>query len=412
MKLLLGVLLAAGAGWLLAQDLEDIEAVPLDHQAIRYNEAPLADPVAKLQDQIAKGKVKLEYARGRGGYLPSLLKLLDINTDSQVLVFSQTSFHPDRVSPARPRAIYFNDTVSVGFVQGNDVLEMTSLDPKEGIIFYTLDAAESPKPEFGRRQDCLLCHRGPQTLAIPGRLVSSLFPMGERGSLHSRSYITDGRTPLERRWGGWYVTGNLGSQKHLGNVIPGPVQPEATNFTTLDGKLDLSPYLARTSDVVALMTLEHQTRMTNLMIRVGWDTRIALADGKLDAERAHLDSAIDLMVTYMTFADEAPIHETIQGSSTFTKTFAQRGPRDKQGRSLRDFDLRTRLFRYPLSYMIYSEAFDALPAPARDRIYQRLYDVLSGKDTDKKFAHLSAEDRRAAFEILRDTKPDLPSYWR
>ena len=113
----------------------------------------------------------------------------------------------------------------------------------------------------------------------------------------------------------------------------------------------------------------------------------------------------------MLFADETPLKEPIEGVSSFTQTFPERGPRDSKGRSLRDFDLRKRLFRYPLSYLIYSRQFDALPDDIRARIYRRLYDILSGQDETPKFASLSADDRRAILEILRDTKPGLPAYW-
>ena len=184
------------------------------------------------------------------------------------------------------------------------------------------------------------------------------------------------------------------------------------NLTSLDKKFDTSHYLEPTSDIVALMTLEHQTRMTDLMTRFGWEARVAMADGQLDAFQKRLDFDVNEMVTYMLFADEAKIRDPIAGNSTFTQTFPQRGPRDKQGRSLRDFDLQKRLFRYPLSYMIYSDAFDSLPNLVRERVYQKLYDVLIGKDTSAKFARLSAQDRRNVREILVDTKPGLPGYWR
>jgi hypothetical protein len=388
------LLLLAGVTLAAAQRLEDTIELPLEHKAIQYAELAADDPVARLQKQIEKGEVKLEFQSNRWGYLPSLLKNLGVNIDSQVLVFSKTSFQADRISPARPRAIYFNDNVSVGFVQGADVLELASLDPRQGVIFYTLDARNAAAPDFSRRDDCLSCHGGPQTLAVPGRMVSSLYPAGQRG-LHPGSFLTDHRTPLEDRWGGWYVSGTLGAQRHAG----------------LAPQFDTSAYLAPTSDVVALMTLEHQTRMTNLMTRIGWEFRIAKEDGKLEASRSQLDAAVDDMVTYMLFADETPIREPIQGVSTFTKTFSERGPRDKQGRSLRDFDLQKRLFRYPLTYMVYSEAFDRMPDIARERVYQRLHDVLTGKEVNPKFARLSAEDRRAVLEILRDTKPNLPVDW-
>ena len=153
------------------------------------------------------------------------------------------------------------------------------------------------------------------------------------------------------------------------------------------------------------MTLEHQIRMTNLIIRVDWDARIGTAGDKLNSE-------IEELLKYMLFADEAPLREPVKGVSSFTETFPRRGPRDPQGRSLRDFDLQTRLFRYPLSYMIYSAAFDGLPAKVRDRIYQRLYEVLTGKDAGPTFAQLTPETRTAILEILRATKPNLPSQWK
>src|ERR1700721_2589658 len=113
----------------------------------------------------------------------------------------------------------------------------------------------------------------------------------------------------------------------------------------------------------------------------------------------------------MFFWEQKPPKQPVKGVSTFTKTFAERGPRDAKGRSLRDFDLQKRLFRYPLSYLIYSAAFDGLPDVARDRVYQRLYDVLTGKDSGKTFAGISSADRQAVLEIVRTTKPGLPKYW-
>jgi hypothetical protein len=154
--------------------------------------------------------------------------------------------------------------------------------------------------------------------------------------------------------------------------------------------------LAPTSDIVALMSLEHQTRMTNLMIRIGWDARRGIPVDQLNPE-------IEEMLTYMLFADEEPLKAPVKGVSTFTETFPKRGPRDKQGRSLRDFDLKTRLFRYPLSYMIYSAAFDGMPDKVRDRVYKRLYERLSS-DT--------SETAKAILEIVRATKTNLPDYWR
>ncbi len=397
--------------WAIAQQLEDTFYVPLDDPAIQYAQRPLNDPVSQLEKRLQKGQVKLESAPNGLGYLPSVLKLLDVNPDSQALVFSKTSTQNDKIGPRTPRAVYFNDDVSVGFVRDSDVLEIASLDPQQGVQFYALVDAE--KPAFVHAEGCLRCHQGPVTLGIPGLVISSVHPVSQTRQEHGNSFMTDHRTPLSARWGGWYVTGTTGSQTHLGNntnlvdpVRSGPLSTQPTqNLTSLADLFDTSRYLAPTSDVVALMTLEHQVRMINLMVRIGWDARLGTAPEMLNPE-------IEQMLKYMLFTDEEALREPVKGASTFTETFPKRGPRDKQGRSLRDFDLKTRLFRYPLSYMIYSPAFDGLPEKVRDRVYQRLYEILTGHDNAKTFANLTPETRRAILEIVTATKRGLPDYWR
>jgi hypothetical protein len=411
----------------LADRLEDTFYVPLDDPAIQYA-APASDAVAHLEKQLESGKVKLDYAPNGLGYLPAILKQLNISIDSQVLVFSRTSIQTSHISPRTPRAIYFNDDTAVGFVQNGDVLELSGMDPKQGAVFYTLDTEKSDRPEFARRDDCLRCHQGAPTMGIPGIMVSSVHPItdAEGRDSHGSAYITDGRTDFAERWGGWYVTGTHGSQVHLGNnpeltdpLNPGRALKEGTqNMTSLEDRFNTSRYLAPTSDIVALMTLEHQTRMNNLMTRIGWDARIALREGKGkldDGAQKKLNDEIDQLVPYMLFYDEARLKEPVKGVSKFSKTFAARGPRDPQGRSLRDFDLQKRLFRYPLSYMIYSAAFDGMPDVVRERVYRQLYDELTGKNKQTNefvtLGGISAADRQAVLEIVRATKPNLPKYW-
>jgi hypothetical protein len=425
MRVVLGCGFAALAAAVIvfADRLEDTFYVPLDDPAIQYA-APVADPVARLETQLESGKAKLDYAPGGVGYLPAVLKQLNIGIDSQVLVFSRTSIQTSHISPRTPRAIYFNDDTAVGFVQNGDVLELSAIDPRQGVVFYSLDTEKSDKPEFARRDDCLRCHQGAPTMGIPGLIVSSVHPSNdpEARESHGAAFITDGRTDFAERWGGWYVTGTHGSQVHLGNnpeladpLNPGRASRDGTqNVTSLEDRFNTSRYLAPTSDIVALMTLEHQTRMNNLMTRIGWDARIALREGhgKLDdAARDRINAEIEEMVGYMMFVDAAPLKQPVRGVSTFIQSFGARGPRDPKGRSLRDFDLARGLFRYPVSYMIYTAAFDGMPDVVRDRVYQRLYDILIGRDGSQTFAGIEMLDRQAALEILRATKPNLPKYW-
>ncbi len=405
--------------------------VPLDHAAIQYNVRPVTDAVARLNEKIARGEVKLAFDSGHG-YLRSVLDQFKVPVESQVLVFSKTSFQAPRISPRMPRALYFNDSIIVGWVQGGDVVEIAAVDPQQGVIFYTLDQESSPRLRFERRDTCLQCHDVGATLGVPGLVVRSVYVQPSGMPLfHAGGFITDHRSPLEQRWGGWYVTGTHGSQRHLGNALarnpehPDQLDTEGTqNVTDLSGRLDTARYLAPTSDLVGLMVLEHQTHMTNLITRVGFEVRMALHDQaalnqalhekpdyQSETTRRRIDSAVEEMLEYMLFIEETRLTEPVRGVSGFARRFTSQGPRDPRGRSLRDLDLRTRLLRYPLSFLIYSEAFDGMPAAARERLYRRLYDVLTGRDSQKKWSRLSAADREAVFEILAATKRGLPDYW-
>jgi hypothetical protein len=380
--------------------------LPLDHPAIHYQQGPLEDPVARLVKRIATGETKLEYREGGLSYLPSLLENLGVNIDSQALVFSKTSFQATRISPRNPRAIYFNDNVAVGWVRGGDGMEIAAVDPKQGVVFYALSTAKPEKPavarpEFMRKEMCLHCHYNAATLGVPGIFVGSVFPDSAGNPDRQGAIITDHRTPFKDRWGGWYVTATRGEQRDRANAIaPDPSDPQTLqtegrqNLSSLIREFNTSGYLTQSSDIVALMTFEHQTQMTNLMTRLSWQSRIG-------APKSEIDNDVAAIVKYMVFADEAPLREPVEGVSTFTQSFERRGPRDAQGRSLRDFDLRTRLFKYPLSYMIYSAQFDALPDSIRDAIFGKLYVALA-----------TAPQGQAIVEILRETKSNLPGYFK
>lgn len=407
------LLAAATAAWAQRDTTGDIP--PSDHPAIDYSNAPTSDPAELLNRKLASGKQKLQYRSDGLGYLASVLQALDVNPDSQTLVFSKTSFQATRISPRTPRALYYNDKVSVGYVQGSDVLEFAALDPKQGYIFYTMDNTKSVQPRLDRRDVCLQCHHSTATAGVPGIMVASVYPDAS-GNAAARFGMpaVDHRMPFDKRWGGWYVTGKHGGMRHRGNAVardrqaPDVLETRDTqNITDLSKKFDTGPYLEKTSDIVALLTFEHQTRMTNLLTLLGWKARIAEADHVA----ANLDSDIEATVSYMLFADEAPLVDDVAGVSTFQQTFPKRGPRDSRGRSLRDFDLHTRLFRYPLSYMIYSEVFDNLPPTVKEKLYVRLLDVLSGTDGSAHFTKLNAKDRTAVLQIVAETKKDLPAAW-
>jgi len=390
--------------------------MPFDEDTIGYSQTQATGPIARLQERIDKGQAKLEHD-GTYGYLRSLLAELKVGTNSQMLVFSKTSFQRERISPKHPRALFFNDDVYIGLVPGSPMLEISEVDPKLGGVFYTLDQTKVEKPKFVRTDQCLECHVSAKTMGVPGHLIRS-FATDENGvvDLTSGTSLVNHRTPLEERWGGWYVTGTHGKQTHRGNLVGkaaferhGREPNFPGNLTDLSSFFAVCEYPAPHSDIVAFMVLEHQAHMHNFITRLNYASTIALQQyGHVN----YLKSATEAFLKYLLFVEEAPLTAPIKGTSDFATHFAAQGPRDARGRSLRDFDLQTHLFKYPCSYLIYSEAFDSLPEKLRAHIYQRLWDILTGKDTSEDFQKLLAGTRRAILEILIATKRGLPDYWK
>jgi hypothetical protein len=406
-----------------AQD--DFEAAP-----INYSEAKPDNRVSRLIDAVEKGELKLETTREQG-YLPALLKALEVPVESQMLVFSKTSLQTRRISPRTPRAIYFSDDTYVGYCMSGDVLELTAVDPQLGAVFYTLDQTKPELPQLKRQTDsCLVCHSSSRTDGVPGHLARSLFvDRGGQPIFSAGSHMVDYTTPIENRWGGWYVTGTHGTQQHMGNLVidgksvDGPVDNSAgQNVQAVNDRFNTSRYLSPHSDIVALMVFEHQIVVHNRITKASFATRQALEYDKtmkealgeeegelLDSTRRRIESAANDLVDALLLVGEAPLTEPIKGTAGYDQVFTKAGPHDPRGRSLRELDLERRLFAYPCSYLIYSEAFDALPGEVRTVVWQRLADILSGRVSDAKYAHLTPGDRQAIAEILLATKQGIPA---
>jgi hypothetical protein len=410
--LLVGALVSAAV----TAQRRDVFVASRDHPAVRYSATPPADEVTALNRQLADGSVTWKFDEV-SGYLRPVLEALKVPIESQALVFSKTSFQAPLIQIDNPRAIYFNDTVSVGWVRGGEVLEVSAVDPRQGVIFYTVDQTRTARPQFTRNDSCLACHLSWETVGVPGLTVQSVHPLPDEKS-YVNGYTTIHGSALEQRWGGWWVTGNHGGARHMGNIPVMPAEKGKAKLAnprqplkSVQGLFDLKGYPTPYSDVVAMMVLAHQTQMTNLITRTGWEARVAAANPSDDAALRTREAAADL-VDYMLFVYEAPLAGPMQGSSGFAEAFVAHGPRDPQGRSLRQLDLRRRLFRYPCSYMIYTAAFDALPSAAKNAVYTRMWDILSGREKHQRYNQLTAADRQAIIEILRATKKDLPAYFR
>lgn len=397
----------------------------------RVDTAVTRDPVARLQARLDAGTLTLAHDSVLG-YLPALLAALEIPTSSQLLVFSRTSLQTDRITPWSPRALYFNDDVYVGYVLESPFLEIGAVDPVKGGVFYTLAQEPRARPAFQReRTTCLMCHSSKSaTGGVPGFMVLST--IADRHG-YPITGVHEGPTtdviPVAQRYGGWYVTG---SGPHAGNVHAPVLGHEVTDKgayrtqfrarleradsnvrRSLAGVFDTSLYIHGQSDAVALRVLTHQTTVHNLIMGVHEAAREAIVEAEIGLVRydslqapvtPRLRSAVDHLVRALLFVNEARLSVPLQGTTTFTADFTARAVRDRQGRSLRDFDLSSRLFRYPCSFLVYSAAFEGLPRMARRAVYARMRDLLDGREP----SDLSEAERRAVTEILSETKPDFP----
>ncbi len=396
------------------------------------------DRVARLQSKLESGSEALAFDSVTG-WLPSVLAALDVPVSSQTLVFSRTSLQTDHIGPWAPRALYFNDDVYVGFVQEGGIIELAAVEPSGAAAFYSLSQDGTSPPHIQRETTtCLMCHESRSlTGGVPGFLMRSVltdrlgYPIGE---IHEG--VTSGRTPFEQRWGGWYVTGSPGVS-HAGNAHApdlrsdvGDVRSYVRDFdfasareaTVVGRRFNPAPYLSPHSDAVALSVLAHQVQVHNLialarqtaetaMRESGFFSAAAMQEATLNdlhgAARTRLTSVVNRLVDGLLFVGVQPLPAPLRGASAFTEEFQVRGPRDTSGRSLRDLDLETRTFRYPLSFLIYSEAFDALPTVVKEPLYGRLGDILSGSVDGPEYEHLGPETRRTLLEILSETMIDF-----
>ncbi len=373
------------------------------HPAIDYRSSALADPITALQRDLTAGRASLQFD-GTLGFLRSLLAALNVPVESQVLLFSKTGIQHPFTNPENPRALYFNDRVVVGYIPGAPMLEVASQDPRQGVIFQTLpqDVGMGTAPAFVRPDRCLTCHLSANSLGVPGILVRSMFTEGTgRTRPQLGSAIVDHRTPLERRWGGWYVTGTHGPSRHMGNAMvtaalergEDAISDHTLNRSALDGRVDRSKYPTGSSDITALMVFDHQGHAMNLLTRLGWEARVALAEGTADFSTGELRALINDAADYLLFVDEPALAAPVRGISRFADVFSAAGPKDRKGRSLRDLDLQSRLFIHRCSYMIYSPAFQQLPDAAKAALAARMREILTVRaDT-------------AVLAILDDTMP-------
>ena len=415
------IVLVLGAKFVAAQSREPYEQPPVNYSATQPRDA-----IAGLQKRLATGALKLT---GNGKEIvQSLLRELHIPVESQMLVFSKTSFQRSRIRPGQPRAIYFSDTCYVGWVP-NGLIEITTIDPQLGPVFYGFDP-EAAAPAFVRDNDCLRCHGGTFVRGIPSVFARSVFT-DETGEplLRFGSELVDFRTPFTNRWGGWYVTGEHGTALHRGNVLArdqnGELHAElkrGANMSNLAPFFDTKSYLTHGSDIVALLVFEHQLAMQNTLTRASQDCRRMLLyqsnvqrdlkepvteELTYESVKRVFDGAAKDVVDDLLFKDEATLPKGLAGSAAFQASFLAGARRARDGSSLKDFHLDGRLFKNRCSYLVYSETFLALPAALKKRVFDRLAHALHPTNPDPRYAYLGAEERARILSVLAETHADF-----
>jgi hypothetical protein len=400
-----------------------------EYPAIGYADSPSHNAITRLQQRLNRGEVRLKFQPPRG-YLDSVLSALGIDPSSQTLVYSKTSLQLTLIAADTPRAVYFDDDTYVAWIPGTKFLEIATMDGAVGPVFYTLSNVSPTEVHIDRETSrCLTCHDtwGMAGGGVPRFLfLSTLVDKDGEASTGQPGEDTTDHTPISARWAGWYVTGQHGTMEHLGNIFANS-EAEATNLASLrhgnidnvQGLFDARSYMTDKSDIVALLVFEHQAYVGNLITRANYKSRTLLRRNEVDASTAtswstlpptvqrSLKAMLEPLVQAMLFVDSAAITSAIHSSSGYDRWFQSKGPRDASGRSLRELDLRTHVFKHPLSYLVYSESFDGLPAAAKDYVYERFAGVLSGRDQSPQYAHISADERRILREILTSTKPDF-----
>lgn len=419
------LLLAVTALTAAAADAELYELPPFN-----YSKATPRDATARLQARLAKNEI--QFTGSDREVLEALLREYGIPRESQVVVFSKTSLQRTRIRPDHPRALYFTDDAYVGWVPGG-LMEVTTIDPVLGPIFYALDPATirtNAAQSFTRDNDCLRCHGGAFARGIPGVFVRSLFTDADgEPLLRHGSEVVDFRTPFTNRWGGWYVTGQHGTALHRGNVFAREKNDQldvdlrrGANITNLAGFFDTTDYPAPGSDIVALLVLEHQVAMQNTLTRASLNCRRMLDYQKnLQRElketvtdelvygsvKSVFDGAAREIVDDLLFYGEAELPAGVQGDPAFQRAFQRHARRAADGSSLKDFSLQGRIFQNRCSYLIYSDSFRQLPAQLKQRVFARLARALKPAESDPRYAYLGTEERSRIVVILRETHPEL-----
>jgi len=394
-----------------------------------YGRTVANNVASQLDARLKRGELQLDYETGSArGRLIALLKALQVPASSQTLVFSKTSLQRHRISKQNPRALYFNDDVYVGWIPGAASLEIAVGDPELGLAFYSMLQDPDVPARLTRDDSCLLCHATSRTFDEPGLLLRSVFPDALGDPIPSAGETDmNFRSPIVERWGGWLVTGQFEGM-HRGNNIASKnedgqwqVQPQpASDLHTFASDFAADRYPRPTSDIGALLTLEQQVTVHNLLIRATHQMRYLIDkdrvvnellgdEGLRESTQRIADTLAKEIAAALLLDGEAPlaVHRA-KSTEEFARDFAAMWPKGDNGTQLGELDLAQRTFVLPMSPMIHSKAFARLPEDLRQRVFARLQ-VAIERGVPPGDVQLDRATRKILAEHLQQTMPDWPA---
>jgi len=385
----------------------------------KYLEHVPQDRCTQMLKQLDSGEVKLDTTDDKA-FLASILKALDIPVSSQLLVISATSLQSELINPRNPRALYFNEDTYLGYVPGGSI-EIISMDPEMGGVFYLFQRlrAGGPVPPVTRSERCFNCHAGNATRRVPGLIAESVLPMQNGASMETYRHDEQGhQIPLEKRFGGWHLTGGHHLKDHHANLMGITLTPSGPETRPVEpGEMwDFARHLRPTSDILPHLVHEHQLGFENRVFHAAYVMRQLLAQGHGSlpmSAKTEFEALADGLARYILFAEEAKLpREGIQGDADFIREFQRNKKPVAGGASLKDFDMQTRIFKYRCSYMLYTPSWQKLPQALRDRVYYKMAEGLRDQNPSPVYAHLPPNERLAIRAILKETLPGLPTWWR
>lgn len=383
-----------------------------------YWKHPLKDNFSLWLEKVAKGEAEvpggneIEVMRG-------YFKIFGVPESSQMFVYSATS-RQRVISPYRPRALYFSDDLYIGYVSGGRI-EVASVDPEVGPVFRIFDfprGGAKATINVDRSDRCMQCHAGHDNNQLPKLVIDSVIVNDAGGSLETWRTVKFGHdVPLAERFGGWHLTGGIRLPNNHANQI-GKLR---------EGKLDIRENLAGTlfrlenfplptSEALPMLLLDHQAGFVNLLTEAVYKVRELTAPdhGPLTpADEKELDLHAAGIVSYLLFQKEAKLPPTgVTGDPAYLKAFAENRRATADGLSLKDFDLKTRLFRHRCSYMIYTDQWAKLPPLVKDRCWKYLQRLLA-EGGNGVASWIPGTERTAIRRILKATLPaEVPADWK